>query len=337
METHPIPQQISSYQFRLVGDMTLKQFFQIAGGALFGLLIYATPLVPIIKWPIIIFSGLFGVALAFLPFQERPLEKWIFAFFRSIYSPTVFIWKKAQTEPLYFQPESTQAQPTASQPSADIYSSVPSTRALEEKEKSFLSQISQISVLSAFNNKISTPASPQGAPTPVVPFKTQPVVVPQTPKTNIVVEEKPQAPVINQTQFGYSSVGQTLRGEQITTQQAQFSLEAAPPNPPTVPNTVVGQMVDTNGKIIEGAILEIRDAAGRPVRALKSNKVGHFIVVTPLQNGRYEVVSEKDNYTFDPVSFDAVGTIIPPILIKGKIQPSVAVFQKNQFAATSIR
>ena len=33
-ESHPIPQQISSYQFRLVGDMTLKQFFQLARGGL---------------------------------------------------------------------------------------------------------------------------------------------------------------------------------------------------------------------------------------------------------------------------------------------------------------
>ncbi len=29
MEQHPIPQQISSYQIKLVGDMTLKQFFQV--------------------------------------------------------------------------------------------------------------------------------------------------------------------------------------------------------------------------------------------------------------------------------------------------------------------
>jgi len=36
---HPIPQQISAYQFRLVGDMTIKQFFQVAAGALIALLI----------------------------------------------------------------------------------------------------------------------------------------------------------------------------------------------------------------------------------------------------------------------------------------------------------
>src|SRR3990170_4811369 len=104
MEQHAIPQQISSYQFRLVGDMTLKQFFQLAGGALVGLLFYASPLHPLIKWPFILFFTLLGVALAFLPLHERPLEKWIVAFFRSIYSPTIFYWQKVPAKS-HFQEE----------------------------------------------------------------------------------------------------------------------------------------------------------------------------------------------------------------------------------------
>src|SRR3989344_1297087 len=92
MEQHPVPQHISSYQFRLVGDMTLKQFFQLAGGGLISLLFYASGLPNLIKWPIILFSFLMGAALAFLPFRDRPLEEWIVAFFRAVYSPTIFTW-----------------------------------------------------------------------------------------------------------------------------------------------------------------------------------------------------------------------------------------------------
>jgi hypothetical protein len=105
METHPVPQQISSYQFRLVGDMTLKQFFQVGGGALVSLLIYASGLHPIIKWPLIIFSFSLGAALAFLPLEERPLGRWILAFFRSVYSPTLFFWEEAKAPYLFFQEE----------------------------------------------------------------------------------------------------------------------------------------------------------------------------------------------------------------------------------------
>ena len=48
MQQHPVPQHISNYEFKLVGDMTLKQFFQLAGGILVALIFYATPLPGII-------------------------------------------------------------------------------------------------------------------------------------------------------------------------------------------------------------------------------------------------------------------------------------------------
>src|SRR3989344_6679120 len=105
MEQHPIPQQISSYQFRLVGDMTLKQFFQLAGGFLVALIFYSAPLIGIVKWPFVIVSSVLGVALAFLPLEERPLERWIFAFFKAIYQPTEYFWKQTATPAKFFQDE----------------------------------------------------------------------------------------------------------------------------------------------------------------------------------------------------------------------------------------
>jgi len=65
--------------------------------------------------------------------------------------------------------------------------------------------------------------------------------------------------------------------------------------------------------------MEIRDLAGRPVRALRSNKVGHFMIVTSLQEGQYTIITEKDGYHFEPASFEARGEIIPPIAIRGKL------------------
>ena len=43
MQQHPVPQNVTQYQFRLVGDMTLKQFLELAGGMLLAYLIYAPP------------------------------------------------------------------------------------------------------------------------------------------------------------------------------------------------------------------------------------------------------------------------------------------------------
>ena len=74
--------------------------------------------------------------------------------------------------------------------------------------------------------------------------------------------------------------------------------------------------MDNQKKLIEGAILEILDESGRSVRALRTNKAGHFLIVTPLTNGKYQIVTEKEGFNFDPVWFEANGNIIQPIAIQ---------------------
>ena len=337
-QQHPIPQQISSYQFRLVGDMTLKQFFQLAGGALVSLLFYASPLHPLIKWPFIIFFALLGVALAFLPFEERPLERWIVAFFRSIYSPTIFFWQQGSAKPVFFQEEATAPTEKIIAPGGEAalkaYLSAPPSRSpvlavLENAEQAFLSKIAQLFGGGGYvPSPIQQGPSIQGQPQPQ---KRPAVAIPQTTPTPLadtgirpkfVVEEKPTEGAGPVPQFQTTGVGQAWGSKgAITDHAAQFSAEAAPPLPPTTPNTIVGQILDEEGKIVDAAIIEIRDVAGRPVRAFKTNKLGHFMIVTPLANGKYEVIIEKEGYSFDPITFTTEGEIIPSIIIRAKSRP----------------
>lgn len=332
MEQHAIPQQISSYQFRLVGDMTLKQFFQLAGGCLVSLLFYASSLPAIVKWPLIIFFALLGVALAFLPFEERPLEKWIIAFFKSIYSPTMFAWAKTSTPEKYFQDEEAPQQQSPQQQAG--YVQHPTSGSLfgkfELAENNFLNSITQLFAIPGAQKVIEQSQTvdkpkgqigiPENAPTQVLGNNYKP---------NIVVEERnipqPVQNVVAQTQ----TVLPTMRSQMSQgVIPAQFSMHASPPTPPTQPNTIVGQIFDNQGKILNGAILEIRDSAGRPVRALRSNMLGHFMVVTPLMNGRYEIITEKDGFIFDPVTFDAMGNLIPPILIRAKSSEKILMVEE---------
>lgn len=325
MEQHAIPQNVSSYQFKLVGDMTLKQFFQLAGGILVGVIFYSAPLLGIIKWPLAILSVLLGVGLAFLPLEERPLEKWIFAFFRAIYSPTLFNWKRALSPPKFFQDEpagSTQEQDTALKSYLTATNQVSGASAnLEKAEIGFFSKLAgiltgTISVIPSAKPTTSPEASPQKPDELKVP-ENAPVRI-QTGTSHLVVEEKPKIDTV-QNQVTINAVAPIVAGdEMISTKQAIFSVDAAPPNPPTIPNVVVGQVVDQDRKIVEGAIMEIRDSAGRPIRALRSNRVGHFLTVTQLDNGHYEIITDKDGYEFAAVSFDANGALIPPILVQGK-------------------
>ena len=69
------------------------------------------------------------------------------------------------------------------------------------------------------------------------------------------------------------------------------------------------------GKIIDGVIIEIQDEHGNPTRVLKSNSLGQFKTSTPVANGKYLVIAEKDNYQFNRVNIEIKGEIIKPIKI----------------------
>lgn len=332
MENHPIPQQISSYQFRLVGDMTLKQFFQVGGGALIAIVLYTSGLPVYIKWPLIIVSFLLGVALAFFPIEDRPLSKWLVLFAKSIYSPTLYVWMKNFKEPQYFQLEGANAPVTDTnipQPAPVIMpQTTKEAQPLDQKEEQFLSQVTK-----ALNP--SAPVAPQPvvaqqiAPAPPVdipqPTATYPEVsIPQT--ETLAVPQAHEAEEIfiptatkQQEDITAGSEISPMVGEKTqNAMDVQFVANTSAPSTPTTPNVIVGQVIDSVGKIVESAILEIKDEEGRPVRALRSNKLGHFMIVTPLVNGTYEITTEKDGLVFEPLTLPVTGEIIFPITIKAK-------------------
>lgn len=377
-EQHPVPQQISSYQFRLVGDMTLKQFFQLAAGVVIGLLIYASPLPGLFKWPLIAIFVIGGAAFAFLPIQDRPLAVWMIAFFRSIYGPTVYGWKVLPKEDYFIkdlseaqktsqvQPGTSTAQtgtqPTDTTPTQSAHILDMASQNLEKTEQSFMQRISGLMSMphttgtkpQAQQNPASNqPPLPKPPVSPVAAShsaylvtqeikentaKTQQetggsqatpgvgrgVSVPQlspvtVTSTNRGEETTPIAPPearlgADKPNLGNAaSPGQVATSEVAQTKKALFDKSKAPPMAPEVPNTLSGQVLDKNGKLISGVILDVKDDLGRSVRALRSNELGHFMVVTPLSNGTYTLSGEKEGYVFNPIKITTEGKIIEPI------------------------
>ena len=95
MEQHPVPQNITGFQFKLVGDMTLTQFGYLASGIITAYLVTLLSWPDIFKWPLAISLGFIGFAFAFMPIEERTLDKWFIAFIKAVYAPTQFLWKKS--------------------------------------------------------------------------------------------------------------------------------------------------------------------------------------------------------------------------------------------------
>jgi hypothetical protein len=95
MENHPIPQDITGFQFKLVGNMTVKQFVYLAVGAIFAwLFFFMLGLPTLIKWPLSIISFSIGAMLAFVPIDGRPMDQMIGNFIKALISPTQFIYQK---------------------------------------------------------------------------------------------------------------------------------------------------------------------------------------------------------------------------------------------------
>lgn len=331
-QEHAIPQQISAYQFRLVGDMTLNQFFQVAGGALVALLIYSSSLPPYFKAPLMVFSFFLGVAFAFFPLQDRPLATWLILFFKAIYSPTIYLWKRGAEKRDFFVPEDAEITlpvpaPSTQPPLENVTLQQPTepqpTETFEIAEMEFLSNVQRQIELPGMiltQNVQVQPSPPKTQASTLQDKKREVRVIEMSPikidrPHTETVQNKGEVPA--PSNFDESFVPQ--QKQQISgASSANFVPEASPPIPPTSPNIIVGQVLDSNGKIIENAILEILDQQGMPIRALKSNKLGHFMIVTPLSNGAYTIKTEKEGYQFDAISFEAKGDIISPIAIIAK-------------------
>lgn len=94
MQQHPVPQNVTNFQFKLVGDMTLKQFGYLAGGVVLAILASKLPYPVIFNYSLAGIFAFSGFALAFLPIEDRPLDIWLKNFIISIFSPTQFVYKK---------------------------------------------------------------------------------------------------------------------------------------------------------------------------------------------------------------------------------------------------
>ncbi|HKY74483.1 MAG TPA: PrgI family protein [Patescibacteria group bacterium] len=368
MQEHPVPQNITSYEFHLIGNMTLKQFFELAAGALLAFMSYSSNLPDLFKWPLIFFFVILGIVFAFVPLQERPLDHWFLAFVRAIYNPTKFYWKKTIKVPDVFSYTTSSSSAQLSQQDtrprkkarAEAYFRTVDTTdqkgnvdELEQRANIILTMYdtTTIKTTPSVGKKMeqevvkpslqvephvlhaisSLPPGEEAAESVEVQTQqtaeliqavyTPPVIVPEEG----VVKIEPATPVVVFSGAGQGGANQFVYQEQQqvvrpTSESVPVKTNIALPFPktPTSPNLIVGMVLNQDGKILDGCIIEIRDHTGMPVRALRTNKLGQFFVSTPLPSGEYEIVAERDGYSFDTMKLVLAGTIVQPIEIQAK-------------------
>jgi len=98
---HPIPRQITTFEFKLIGFLTLRQFIYLVIFIPLGFLTFLVLPIPLLNILFAVVIGGMGPALAFVPINDRPLEIWIKNLIKRLTSPTQYFYKK-QNAPLYF-------------------------------------------------------------------------------------------------------------------------------------------------------------------------------------------------------------------------------------------
>ena len=98
---HAVPQNIMEVEFKIIGEMTLREFIYLA---VFGALAYFSALTigNFLKWPMVFFFGGIGLIFAFLPINDRGMDEWVANFLRAIYNPTQKVWRKTAEIPKAF-------------------------------------------------------------------------------------------------------------------------------------------------------------------------------------------------------------------------------------------
>ncbi len=92
---HPIPQDVTGFQFKLIGAMTVKQFLYLAVPSVVAWVLYSAPFLPwFIKFPLIIILAVSAVVMAFLPIEGRPADVMLKHFFEALFAPNQFIYQK---------------------------------------------------------------------------------------------------------------------------------------------------------------------------------------------------------------------------------------------------
>lgn len=347
MEQHPVPRNISGFQFHLIGDMTLRQFTYLAAGAGVGFIIYKTaPFPSVVNIALALISGFIGVSFAFLPIQERPLDKWLVAFFKSIFSPTQYLWQKSGlppeilTRPVAIHIKVREPQQILNHKEAKeklhAYLAtlpVPLHESLNTAEKRYIEKTLSLFQTSAVATAPVTPISPPTVPSPTltVPKQASPPP-PEEELAKLAAEKEALKKELLQLQQQMSQMTSPQVVKPAPAQEAKIepTIKTVSPksaaaeigmiNLPQAPNLISGVVKDPQKKLLPNIILTIKDKSNFPVRALKTNKLGQFSAATPLPNGTYflEVEDPMKRFVFDIAEIALSGKIFLPIEISAK-------------------
>lgn len=389
MQDHPIPQDVTGFQFKLIGNMTVKQFAFLATGSVMAVIFYYAPIFILIKFVTIPFFVGIGAALAFLPIEGRPMDLMIGNFFKDLFSPTQYVF--AQTgghlaislivmhKPASHQENKKTSKVTAMEATRQVQLKQVLTRLtrsahskLDDKEDFFMNALFNpngtpglLSIIEdhgpsshTLSNEEAMRVKMMHSPSDMEHELEAEAEAIKRELNQALQEEQHLAQVhqpVAQTHTHVTALEKQLSDVMLQKQQLEQELlrlkeqtaksqEPVPhvavdkpllasqnvrivptdkaqslglPSLPDVPNVVLGIIRDARGNVLPNILVELKDKDDNPVRAFKTNGLGHFASATKLANGTYTMTFEdpKGVHEFETVSIEAKGEIMLPIEI----------------------
>lgn len=311
MDNHPIPQDVTGFQFKLIGNMTVKQFAYLAGGVVFAWIFFQSPISFLIKLPFSAFSAVLGIGLAFFPVSGRPMDLMIGNFIKALIKPTQFFYEKTGVQ-LYYPHKATLP---LKQYKNDL-SPFPKDKlklyleSLDKKSKNKADEKENNFLMSVSNLAANAPYQASAVSTPGIPSIPKPNPISEPPKSVPPAQAATQPALQAPTSMPAPS-------PKIETKPLKRPPNIGMPSVPEFPNLITGITKDPRGNALSNILVEIKDKEGNPVRAFKTNELGRFASATPLINGTYTIEFEdpKGQNKFEKITINAIGQIILPLVV----------------------
>jgi hypothetical protein len=210
MDPHPIPRQITTFEFKLIGFLTLKQFIYLVIFSPLGIIVYYLFPLPLLNILLAIIPVILGIALAFVPYNERPLDIWIRNFLKKLLSSSQYYYVKKNQPPaflkdffIYSSPQIINTHVEANQKLTSYLSKTnpPKTDGARKQE---IHQLIRSGTSSVSQPTTKTTSPPQSPPT-------TPSTLHKTPFIFGVVKNNKNIPIPNALIYIKNSTGQNRR------------------------------------------------------------------------------------------------------------------------------
>jgi hypothetical protein len=350
MENHPIPQDITGFQFKLIGNMTVKQFAYLGGGVLLAWIVFILPLPGIFRYPISILFAVLGISFAFVPVDGRPMDAMFGYLIKALFNPTQYIYQKdggsllnsthsipqepaiipTQQQPRQAAHHTTSSQPHNAPSHADwSHMQHPPQQPLKEDDQ----EEDNIGDEKWTENKAQLQETTQAihtaeAETNKSKSEELEKLLMETVRQKEELEKELmslRSRLDSQKKETFSPAMATVdqpvqapkQTENVRSVPSGMEKQIGLPSAPEAPNLITGIIKDPRGNPLPNILVEVTDVEGSPVRAFKTNGLGHFASATSLSNGKYKVSFEdpKGENKFDSVELEATGEALLPLEI----------------------